>query len=218
MQTLRRVGLLAAFAALVAWLPTQAAAQQVGFAVDGFGGVALPTSNVNDFQDLGPAFGLGVEYEVTDRVAVRGSGGVEMFSGADAADLSGGLAAPDMTLIHFGAGLAFRLSPPDETNWDVSVSIEGGGTSVSTDDFPEGAVTPEGETDFSNTYFSLSPGLRIGYLFGERFELFFRSQPWFALADSEDTAVFGQFDQSLPADGFEDVWSLPVTAGVQIGF
>lgn len=218
MQTLRRVGLLAAAAALVAWLPAQAAAQQVGFAVDGFGGVALPTSNVNDIQDLGPAFGLGLEYEVTDRVFVRGSGGVEMFSGSDAADLSEQLDAPDMTYIHYGAGIGFRLSPPDETNWDVSVSVEAGGTSVSTDDFPAGAVTPEGETDFSNTYFSISPGLRVGYLFADRFNLFFRSQPWFALADKEDTAVFAQFDEGIDADGFEDIYSLPVTAGVQVVF
>lgn len=221
METVRRVGIIAVAAALLAWLPGQAEAQDVGAAVDGWGGVAIPAANVGKFQDVGPSFGLGFEYLVTDRVFLRASGGADLHSGMDAEDLDGppgGLDAPDMTLVHFSGGLGVRLVPADASNWDVSVSLEAGATSVSTDDFPEGATTPEGETDFSETYFSVSPGLRAGYLFGGRYNLFVRSQPHFAFADAEDTAVFGQFDAGLAANGFDNVWNLPITAGLQVRF
>lgn len=231
MENLRRVGLIAVAAALLAWLPGQAEAQQAGFAVDGYGGIAIPAADVGEFEDFGPSFGLGVEYLVTDRVFVRGSGAVDLYTGRDAGEMDGppgGLDAPDMTLIHFGAGLGFRLTPPDETAWDVSVSVEAGGTSVSTDDFPEGATPPgqfpaedeepTDEIDFSETYFALSPALRVGYGFNERFGLFFRSQPWFAFSDNDRTAAFAQFDSDIPDGGFEDIWGLPFTASLKVNF
>lgn len=221
METVRRVGLIAVAAALLAWLPGQAAGQDVGAAVDGWGGVAIPASNLSEFQDFGPSFGLGFEYLVTDRVFVRASGAADLHSGSDAEDLDGppgGLAPPDMTLIHFGAGVGVRLVPADASNWDVSLSVEAGGTSVTTDDFPEGATLPEGETDYSETFFAVSPGLRVGYVFADRFNLFFRSQPHFAFPESEDTEVFAQFDDDIPTGGFEDIWNLPVTAGLQVQF
>lgn len=220
MENVRRVGIIAVAAALLAWLPGQAEAQDVGAAIDGWGGIAIPASTLAEFQDYGPSFGLGFEYLVTDRLFVRASGGADLHSGADAEDLDGppgGLDAPDMTLVHFGAGAGLHLLPAD-TDWDVSVSLEAGATSVSTDDFPDGAVTPEGETDFSETYFHLSPGVRVGHVFGERYELFFRSQPHFALADSEDTAVFAQFDSGVEDGGFDSIWNFPVTAGLQVHF
>jgi hypothetical protein len=215
------VGIIAVAAALLAWLPGQAEAQDVGAAVDGWGGIAIPAADLGEFQDFGPSFGLGFEYLVTDRLFLRASGGADLHSGSDAGDLDGppgGLDAPDVTLVHFGGGVGVRLTPPDETNWDISASLEAGGTSVTTDDFPAGATPPEGATDFSETYFSLSPGLRIGYLFGGRYNLFFRSQPRFALADAEDTAVFAQFDSNLDSGGFDSIWNLPLTAGLQVRF
>lgn len=231
MENVRRVGLIAAAAVLLACLPGRTQAQQVGFAVDGFGGIAVPASNVRDFQSFGPSFGLGVEYLITDRLFVRGSGAADLLSGRDSTELDGppgGLNAPDMTLVHYTAGLGLHLTPPDETNWDVSVSLEAGATSVSTDDFPDAATPPgqfveEGETptdeaDFSETYVALSPGLRVGYVFNERYHVFFRSQPHFAFAESERTAAFAQFDDAIPDNGFEDIWNVPVTAGIQVKF
>lgn len=218
MEYLRRLGLIAVMAALVAWLPGQAEAQQVGVAVDGFGGIAAPASDIGDFQKVGPSFGLGVEYMITDRFFVRGSGGLDMHRGQDADELSANFAAPDMTLFHYTAGVGARLSPPDETNWDVSLSLEAGGTSVSTDDFPDAATPPQDGPDFSATYFTLSPGLRVGYIFNDRVNVFVRSQPHFAFADKDDTAVFTQFDVEVSDDGFESIWNVPATAGLQIHF
>lgn len=221
METVRRVGLIAVAAALLAWLPGQAEAQDVGAAIDGWGGIAIPASNIGEFQDFGPSFGLGFEYLVTDRLFVRASGSADLHSGTDADELDGppgGLAAPDMTLLHFGAGAGVDLTPAGATNWDISVSLEAGASSVSTDDFPEGVTTPEGETDFSETYFSMSPGLRVGYVFADRYNLFVRSQPHFVFADAEDTAVFGTFDSDVDNTGFGDIWNLPITAGLQVRF
>lgn len=221
METVRRVGFIAVAAALLAWLPGQAEAQDVGAAVDGWGGIAIPAANAGEFQDIGPSFGLGFEYLVADRLFVRASGAADLLRGSDAGDLDGppgGLDAPDMTLFHFSAGLGVRLTPPDETNWDISASLEAGGSSVTTDDFPEGTVTPEGETDFSETYFSMSPGVRVGHVFADRYTLFFRSQPHFVFTDAEDTAVFSQFDSGIESGGFDNLWSLPITVGLQVQF
>lgn len=221
METVRRLGIIAVAATLLAWLPGQADAQETGVGIDGWGGIAIPASNTGEFQDFGPSFGLGVEYLVTDQFFIRGSGAADLHSGSDAEDLDGppgGLDAPDMTLFHYTAGVGVRLAPTDDTGWDISVSLEAGATSVTTDDFPDGAVPPEGETDFSETYFSLSPGLRAGYVFADRYSLFVRSQPHFAFADPESTAVFGQFDSAVDNTGYEDIWNVPITAGLQVLF
>lgn len=218
MEYLRRLGLIAVMAALVAWLPGQADAQQVGVAVDGYGGIAVPASDIGDFQNYGPSFGLGVEYMVTDRFFVRGSGAMNLLRGQEEDEISALFAAPDMTLLHYTAGIGARLSPPDETNWDVSLSLEAGGTNVSTDDFPDAATPPEDGPDFSATYFTLSPGLRVGYIFNDRVNVFVRSQPHFAFADTEDTAVFTQFDVEVADNGFESIWEVPLTGGLQVKF
>lgn len=221
MESVRRVGVIAAAAALLAWSPGQADAQDVSVGIDGWGGVAFPTSNLGEFQDFGPSFGLGVEYLVTDRVFVRASGAVDLHRGKEADDLDGppgSPAAPDMTLFHYTAGVGVGLVPRDVSNWNLALSLEAGGTSVTTDDFPAGATPPPGGTDFSETYFGLSPGLRVGYLFADRYDLFVRSQPHFAFSDTEDTAIFSQFDSGIDAEGFEDIWNVPVTAGLQVRF
>lgn len=221
METVRRVGIIAVAAALLAWLPGQAEAQDVGAGVDAWGGIAIPASNAGEFQDFGPSFGLGFEYLVTDRVFVRASGAADLHRGSDAGDLDGppgGLDAPDMTLFHYSAGAGVHLVPDDVSNWNVALSLEAGGTSVTTDDFPAGAEPPADGPDFSESYFSLSPGFRAGYAFGGRYNVFVRSQPHFVFADKDDTVVFSQFDDDVDADGFGDIWNLPVTAGIQVQF
>lgn len=218
MQSLERVGSIVLFAALLVWLPGQAAAQQVGVNVDGHGGVALPASNLGDFQDLGPSFGLGFEYELADRVALRASGSLDLLKGAADEDISATFAAPDVSLFHYHGGIALRLSPPEATAWDVSVNLGVGATTVDSDDFPAGAATPAGESSFSATYFSLHPGLTIGYDVNEQVGVFVRGDGHFAFADGEETAVFGQFDTDIPDDGFEELWDVPVTAGLEVSF
>lgn len=220
METVRRVGVLAVAAAILAWSPGQAEAQDVGVGVDAWGGIAFPASNLREFQDVGPSFGLGVEYLITDHLFVRGSGAVDLHNAKDADEMDGppgGLAAPDVTLFHVTGGVGVNLAPA-ATNWDISVSIEAGGTSVTTDDFPAAADPRPSDGDFSETYVTLSPGLRVGYLFAGRYNLFVRSQPHFTFADSEDTEVFTQFDADIPDGGIEDIWNVPVAGGIQIRF
>lgn len=234
METVRRLGFVAVAAALLAWVPGQADAQDTGVAVDGWGGLAFPASTMSDFQDGGPSFGLGLEYLLTDRVFVRGSGAVDLMTGRDAEELGspGELDAPDMTLFHYTAGLGVRLVPPEASNWDIALSLEVGATSISTDDFPAGAVPPgqfvgddeeaTDEASFSATYLTFSPGLRVGYTIQDRFGVFLRSQPHFVQTDEDETAAFGQFAAAIPGDlnnpGVEDLWNVPLTAGIQVRF
>lgn len=221
MEAVKSVGIAAVLAALLAWLPGQATAQEGTFAVDGHAGIAFPTSNIQNFQSIGPAFGLDFGYWISDRIQVRGSGALEMFSGKDAEDLKntlGDVGAPDLTMFHVFGGFAFRLSPPEDTRWDVTASVGGGVSSVSSDDFPAGSTPPTGESDFSESYFSLHTGLKVGYDVNDQYTIFVRGDGHFAFADPEDTAVFTQFDQEIERGGFEDVWDVPVTAGVQIRF
>lgn len=220
METVRRSGIIAVAAALLVWLPGQMEAQETGASVEAWGGIAVPTSNLSDFQKVGPSFGLGVEYLISDHVFVRASGAADLHSGKAASEMDGppgGLAAPDMTLFHYTGGFGVNLVPRDASNWTIALSLEGGATSVTTDDFPSGATQPNG-SDFSETYFALSPGLRIGYLFGGRYGFFVRSQPHFAFTDTEDTQVFSQFDTAIPSEGFEEIWNLPITAGLKVRF
>jgi hypothetical protein len=238
METLRRVGFLAVVAALAAWLPGQAAAQQGSVSVDVHGGLSFPGGQLSEIQGPGPNAGLDVRYWLTDRVAVMGGGSVDLMSGADASELvvptTGGLTpflpavdAPDVTFINYFGGVAFQLTPPGETAWDVEVDLGVGATTWDSDDFPEevpeefdidedGQLETFGAEKFTDL--SLHPGVKVGYQVNERLNIFARGRGNFAFPDEVDTQRFAIFDEDIDGRGFEDFWNIPLSLGVNLTF
>jgi len=238
METLRRVGFLAIVAALAAWLPGQAAAQQGSVSVDAHGGLSFPGGQLSSIQDPGPTGGLDVRYWLTDRVAVMAGGSVDLMSGADASELAvptaGGLTpflpavdAPDITFINYFGGVTFQLTPLDETAWDVEVELGVGATTWDSDDFPaevpaEFDIDEDGQAETFGaeqfTDLSLHPGVKVGYQVNERFNLFVRGRGNFAFPDEADTQRFAIFDEDIDPRGFEDFWNVPLSGGVSLTF
>lgn len=238
METLRRVGFVAIMAALVAWLPGQAAAQQGSVTVDAHGGFSLPGGELSNFQDGGPSAGLDVRYWITDRVAALVGGSLAFQSGTDGEDLVpptiGGsppflpaVDAPDLDIFNYFGGFAFKLTPPGTTPWNVEVDVGVGGTTVDADDFPA-AVPAELDLDgdgeletletdqFTNV--SIHPGVKVGYQINPRFNVFVRGRGNFTFPDEEDTQAFAVLDDEIDTRGFEDLWTVPVSGGVSITF
>lgn len=217
----RTLGITTLGAALLAMTAHPAAAQEQMGSVEGHAGVGFPAGAILDLQSAGPAFGLSGTYWLTDRVGVRAGGDVLLLSGKEAPDISnvnGISAVPDFTTFHYHGGLEVRVSPPEETAWDIRVNVGAGATSLTTEDFPPAATAPPGGSDFSSTSFSLNTGLRVGYAPSDRVNFFLLGQGLFALTDEEEMNVFTQFDENVEPNSMDSVWSVPLQGGMEVRF
>jgi hypothetical protein len=195
--------------------PGAADAQQVDakrFSVEPRAGIAIPAGDLSDVVDLGPGVGLGLSYRLTDRLAVRLDGDVDILSGLDASGT--GPEGPDFTIFHYGAGLQYALLDPSSNRWAVDVDLGVGASTFDVDEF-----VSDGEViDFSETYFTTSGGLQVGYDVAPNVNVFGRGQAYLMFADEEDTAVFSAFSPAADPAGFDTAWSIPVSVGVAIYF
>lgn len=205
---------------LMVGLAAPATAQQP-ISIEGHGGVGFPAGALLDLQNSGPAFGASGTYWLTERVGIRAGGDVQLFSGKEGGEISnvnGISTVPDFTTFHFHGGLDVRVSPPEETSWDVRVNLGAGGASLTTEEFPSGATPPADASDFSETVFALNTGLRLGYAPTDRLNLFVLGQGLFAFTDEQEMNVFTQFDEGLDPNSISSVWSVPLQAGVEYHF
>lgn len=196
-----------------------AEAQEKPFSFEARGGIAVPIDDTNNLWEAGPSFQGSFVWWATESVGLRAQGGVDLLSGKSASELSGEFDVPDMTLLHYTGGLEFAALPRDN---DVSLSflVGAGATTVSTDDFPAGLDEPAPEeSDFSETYVTLNGGTKVGYRFHESVTAFLAGQFNFVIADDDDLRPFPQFDPQNPEGNlFDELWTIPVTAGVEIHF
>lgn len=214
-----------ALAALFAWLPAQAEAQQGSVFVEGRGGIGIGLGDVNELTDPGPTFGAEVGYWVLDRLAVTVGGDASLFQGKDQ-DPSEGIAidVPDIEMYHYTAGVQVRATPRD-----VPFALRFGGgvgaTSISSDPFPSGFVdglplgveAPE-DGELSTTELTFQGNLTAGYDVSPRFSVFVGSRPYVALTDREETQFLHEAVDSVDERGFDTAWDLPIHAGVKIDF
>lgn len=219
--------ILAAAAAL-AWLPAQGEAQGFGtdeaskFEIDARGGVSIPVSDLGDIADPGASFGLGANYWFNERIGVRVNGDAALLTGLDADETGTGLESPDVDLYRYTGGVVARITPP-ENRWDVTANLGAGGATYSSDDFVGGPlvnpVSGEAVEDFSETYFSTTGGVKVGYDVTDRVTVFAGGQAYLDFADEDDTAIFNQVAPAdVDADGFDTSWTIPIQAGVKLKF
>jgi hypothetical protein len=199
--------MLAAFAALILILPADASAQG-RFSFDAQGGIAVPAGDLADFTEVGPAFGGGIAYWFSPRLAVRADVDASLLKGKDAEGT--GPEGPDATLLHYNAGLQFNLTNPETTPWSFGVNVGAGASTLDVDDVPMVLI------DFSETYFALNGGLGIGDDVSDNFAICLDGQWYLSFTDEEDTAVFNDINSDVDPDGFGTASDIPLTLGIRI--
>lgn len=220
MEKLRSWALLLFVAVFLAPLATgTAAAQDRMFTFDAHGGIAVPVSDGDVMWDAGPSFGGAFTYWFNPSVGLRGQGAVDLLSGASAADVTGDLDVPDLTLFHYTAGLEFRALDPDD-DLLLNFLVGAGATSFSSDDFPDGMDMPTPEEDsFSESYVTVNGGVKLGYRFHENVSGFLGGNANLAVTDEDDFAVFSQLDPENPDPALMgEFWTFPFVAGVEFTF
>jgi len=200
-----------ALGAAVLFLGTAATGHaQSKVSVEGHGGIAIPAGDLADLYDVGPSFGVNLEFNLTPRIAIRVGGDADILSGVDAD--ANGAEPPDLNIYHYNAGIVFRLIRPGSSPWSFDVNASGGGSTFDSDPFtPVGSGGPQ---DFSETYFTFNGGLRIGYDVSPRAAVFIGSQVYVIFADEIDSAPLASL--RTDATAFDTAVTIPVNAGILI--
>lgn len=213
---------LGAFLALtMAAAPVDA---QEAVTLDFAGGVGIPGGDLADFQDIGPAFDIGLDVRVHPRFSLRASGGAEIFSGTEIENAFDASIAEqgfvDFSTVHFnGGGVVHAVN-----EGPLRVDFNGGaGVTILTSERGEFSGAGDDATlveivDLSETYLNVTAGLDIGYMVSEQVELFVGGDGhlFFMDEDGENESALNNIapDLSAPSTG----WTVPVAAGVRFHF
>lgn len=158
------------------------------------GGVAVPTFDISDLADIGPAFGATIGYFATDRVLVFGEGDFGFHSGADIDGTTESLS--DVNVYHYMAKVGYVVyQSPDGK---LRILVNAGAGAMTFDPDVEGAG--------SNTYFAINAGGKLYYNFAE--------QVGFVFSPQGDIAFTSEDDGFTGSTG----WVWPFSAGVFVNF
>lgn len=215
---------LGAFLALtMAAAPVDA---QEAVTLDFAGGVGMPAGDLADFQDIGPAFDIGLNIQVHPRFSLRASGGAEIFEGAvienafDNAVTTDGLES--FSAVHFNGGGVFHVV--NQGPWRVDFN-GGAGVTILSSKRQElsGVPQQDGGTgtafiDLSELALNVTAGLDIGYMVSEQVEFFVGGDGHVFFLDENSEGLSGLNvvapDLAAPSTG----WSVPVSGGVRFHF
>lgn len=178
-----RTGVVVLMGLLLAGAPGKASAQE-GLTFEGRAGLGFPVGTLGDVVDPGFAAGITLGYGLTPALSAFGATDLETLPGTGAAE--------DLTLFHYRGGLELRLTDPVRTWWRLSLHAGIGATTFDA----------QGPT---NTYFTTSGGLKLGYDVNTETDLYLSLEAHAMQADEQE-------------QGFGTVWSIPLTAGVRLLF
>ncbi|MDP2481560.1 MAG: outer membrane beta-barrel protein [Candidatus Palauibacterales bacterium] len=217
MRTKFGIGVLAA---LLAGAPAMARAQDARWSIDPRGGLTLPIGNLKNIEKPGFAAGIGIAYWVMPRVAVRADVAADVMSSKD--QTHAGILVndvPDVSLYSYTGGVEFRLTPPDQERWDVTVNVGAGATTLDTNSATAFETASGGlQTDFTKTYFSGVGLVKFGYKASDMVDLYLSGGARLVKTKKADTGVFSAFSSNLPSAGFGSVVTFPIQLGVRASF
>ena len=175
--------------ALLLLTPVGSAAQDRPAAFSVRGGFAVPTFDITDIAESGPAFGVGVQVPVGERLFVRGAADFGTHDVVDTSDV-------DVKVNHYIVGLGLPVvQPTSESPWRVSLNAGAGLMSFDVDGASE-----------TNTYFAINVGGEVEYAVSEKVSLLLSPQGDIAFTDEDDG-----FTGST-------AWVWPITAGAKFYF
>lgn len=205
---MNRARWMAATMAVLASTAMAAGPAAAQFNFEGRGGAAVPVGDLEDLVDVGGTAGLGLGYRVHPRVNLRLDGDVGIFTGAD--DFG---AVPDLRLWNYNGGAEVSILDPAATRWTLTANIGAGATTIDTDDFAPGGGD---DADFTETYFALNGGLRVGYDVTDNVNLFLGGQSYVTFTDEVDFARLAALTPALEGEEVDSVWSIPLYAGIRV--
>ena len=182
----------------------QALAQEK-WAFDARAGIAVPAGDLSDLLGTGPAFGVGVAYSLSPRVALRLDGELEILGKDEGGD--------EARLWHYTAGLGVELTNPDARTISIAAIVAAGGTSFNTRlglRLLPGGELPE-RLPLLQTSFTLATGLRVAGRVSDKLKVFLDAG-WRLMLVNAD-ARENQFGRT---EGFDEVSSFPITAGLAV--
>lgn len=201
------------------------AAQERPFEFDARAGIGLPVGNLGDVTDgVGPAFNVGANFGLTDRLLLRVTGGAELYDGIDLGGPVGneGINDLDLNLIHFQAGgLYYLMAPERQQRFSVTLTGTAGVTNFHVPRVAASVGTDAIEFRISEIYFSAGGGVSLGYAVHEQVDLFLDGHTFVVFGDEEDTTDMLQVVNDVsdqPVESLDTMWSIPVTAGVRLHF
>ena len=206
---------------LLAAIAAPAAGQEKPVDFDFQGGIGLPLGDLADAADPGPAFNVGVNFHVAERVSVRLEGGAQLHPGAVdlEEELQEGINELSIDLIRLHGGLRYHLARPDR-GWFFDLGAGAGFTNLKIPRVEAGVGPTAVILEVSELYFSAGAGATAGYRLTDSASLFVDGKAHFVFGDEEDTAdlplLLGAAGQQASALGTSV--DLPLTAGVRLHF
>lgn len=147
---MKQVLTIAAVAALAAAAPLRAQDTPRKLFVEALAGAAVPTFDIADVANTGPAFGAAIGYRLTPRWVLMGEFDYGMHKDKPTETV-------DINTTHLIAKLGYALTPPAARGWDVILNLGAGVVNFDVD----GA---EG-----NSYFAINAGAKLAYSFSPSF-------------------------------------------------
>ena len=215
MKQFRSFVIAALAVATLALLPRGTAAQQE-ITVDFAGGIAVPTGDISDAVDAGPAFTIGLDLPVHEIVSIRVGGGADFWSGKEIDNGFAVLDGPDLTHTRLNAGIVLHaVEPTDDQGAWVDADIGGSYNVVTTERF-ERQTGPNDvtEIDISSGYIGAKGGVSVGYKFSDQVSAFVGGDVHLTFADEDDFADYSDLGVEPPSS----IVSIPLQAGLKFHF
>lgn len=165
------------------------------------GGAAVPAGDLEEVGATGGGFGVGAAWHVSDRLALRVDGDLEVFS-EERVGGARGVIMPRAYLWHYHAGLELDVLARETSPWRLRLRGGGGGTTYDTEVFFEGG------DDFLDSYVSVNAGVLAGRRVGTSLEVGVIGQLFVVFTDRDRTAELA--DRSPVLNAFSKASSFPV--------
>lgn len=164
-RTLTALAILMCVAAAGSW----AQDVQRPWMVEVHGGISVPTFDIEDLVDPGPSIGIGLAYQVSERVLLMAEGDLGLHSGA-------GEGAADVNVFHYLGKVGYLLYRSEDGRLRIFVNAG------------LGAMTFDPDVDEADaqTYFAINAGAKLHYLLTERIGLVVSPQGDIAFTSEED--------------------------------
>lgn len=195
------------------------------WSLDARGGISLPLGDLGDVADPGPSVGAGWAYFLNPNFALRLDGNLDFWGGRDAGEQSSDAASPSPDILRFSyfGGFEAHLTDPTADGAQFALNLGAGGVTFNSDEFvvenfdatipgPSQGATTRGT--FSDTYFALQGGARLGINLSEVVALFLSGQAHWMFLDEEDSAPLAAFYAG--ADPFDSGFAIPIQGGLRI--
>jgi hypothetical protein len=144
-----------------------AAAQEPRVFVEALAGAAVPTFDIADAADAGPALGAAIGYRLSPRWLLMGEFDYGMHKDAPTETV-------DIRTLHYVGKVGYSLTGPRERGWEVVVNLGAG------------AVTFDVEGGSANTYPAINAGAKLTYGFSRSVALVLSPQGDIAFTDEDE--------------------------------